>query len=212
MFLIKNIQIGDSIIYYARYDDFLIEDYLPYLYSEEQQKLATFLSPKRKAEYVATRVLKEAIFPKKLIQYSNNGAPFIEETPYHLSISHCKGIVAIAICKQYTIGLDVEPISEKALRLHEKFINSNEANLLNTHDSLLMTRAWSCKETLLKLAHRKGFIFKTDLLINSFDGNELFKCTIINGERKLLVDLTSRIIGHFILTINNTALIEDEFN
>lgn len=209
MFHIKNVQIGDSKIYFAHYNDFLIEDYLPFLYPEEHKKLATFLSPKRRSEYVATRVLKETIFPKKLIQHSSNGAPFIEETPYHISISHCKGLVAIAVCKRYAIGLDVEPISDKAQRLHKKFINSDEAALLNTNDSLLMTRTWSCKEALFKLANRKGVIFKTDLFIHSFDENELFKCIIINGERKIFVDLTSKIIGHFILTINNTALIEE---
>lgn len=209
MFRIKNVKIGDSRIYFASYDDFLIEDYLSFLYPEEQIKLARFLSPKRRAEYVATRVLKETIFPKKLIQYSSKGVPFIEETPYHISISHCRGLVAIAVCKKYAIGLDVEPISDKAQRLHKKFINFDEAVLLNTNNSLVMTRAWSCKEALFKLANRKGIIFKTDLLIHSFDQNELFKCTIINEERKLLVDLTSRMIGHFILTINNTALIEE---
>ncbi|MBC9811336.1 4'-phosphopantetheinyl transferase superfamily protein [Crocinitomicaceae bacterium CZZ-1] len=205
MFTLENVAIGGSIVYIIKYNHFPIEDFFQILHPVEQVRLQTFASEKRRTEYIATRILKDTIFPGALIDYNKEGAPFIEHAP-HLSVSHCKGASAIAVCPDHIVGLDIEPMSNKAQRLHSKFINPEEAGFLNTEDVVEMTRAWSCKESLLKLAGRKGLIFKKDLLIESVPGNDQFLCSIHTNSGKKYVNLTSKVVDNMIITINHTDL------
>lgn len=205
MFILENVSIGGSIVYIIKYNHFPIEDFFHILYPVEHARLQTFSSEKRRMEYVATRILKETIFPDALIQYNKEGAPFIENAA-HISVSHCKGASAIAVCTDHMIGLDIEPMSNKAQRLQSKFINSDESCFLNTADELAMTRAWSCKESLLKLARRKGLIFKRDLLIESVIEHDQFLCSIHTDAQKKYVNLTSKVVDNIIITINHTDL------
>lgn len=205
MFTFENVCIGGSIVYIIKYNHFLIEDFFQLLHPVEKARLHTFSSEKRKMEYIATRILKDTIFPGALIDYNKDGAPFIEHVA-HISISHCKGASAIAVCPDHIIGLDIEPMSNKAQRLQSKFINPVESGFLNTEDALAMTRAWSCKESLLKLARRKGLIFKRDLLIESAHEPEQFLCSILTDAEKKYVNLTSKVVDTIIITINHTDL------
>lgn len=205
MFTLENVSIGGSIVYIIKYNHFPIEDFFQILHPVELARLHTFASEKRKMEYMATRILKETIFPGSLIDYNSEGAPFIEHVA-HISVSHCKGASAIAVCPDHMIGLDIEPISSKAQRLQSKFINSEESGFLDTTDALTMTRAWSCKESLLKLARRKGLIFKKDLLIKSVLEHDQFLCSILVDRQKKYVNLTSRVVDSIIITINHTDL------
>ncbi|OGX83655.1 hypothetical protein BEN49_12340 [Hymenobacter coccineus] len=67
------------------------------------------------------------------------------------------------------VGVDVELVRDKARRISTKFLADNElaaAQAVGTdaHFTLL----WSAKETLYKLAERRGLIFKEQLLLEPF--------------------------------------------
>jgi 4'-phosphopantetheinyl transferase EntD len=203
MFDYKNIHIGDLSIYTIRYNSYCLNDFFTILSENERKQLSSFSSVKRQYEYLSTRILKEQIFPGQLIKYNSSGAPYIEEGPY-ISISHFSGVSAIGVSKKYPIGLDIEPIGSKAQLLHTKFLNEQEKAFLDTTDELLMTRAWSCKEALLKLCNRKGILFKHDLIIDSYDGNESFMCSILKDHELFSVHLTSKLIDGMVLTINTS--------
>lgn len=209
MFQYKNILIGDISIYIIRYDSYCLEDYFTVLHENERQQMESFSSIKRQYEYLSTRILKERIFPGQLIKYTSSGAPYIEgET--NISISHFSGVSAIATSENHPIGLDIEPIGNKAKLLHTKFLNEKEQSFLDTTDELLMTRVWSCKEALLKLCNRKGILFKRDLIIDSYDGNESFMCSIIKNHKLFSVHLTSKLIDSMVLTINHSNPMKKE--
>lgn len=210
MFTYDTVYLKNAVVYIIRYESYCLNDYFSVLFPTELERINQFSSDKRKAEFLATRILKESIFPKKLIEYNEEGRPYIDGVPY-ISISHCKGCSAIAVSNEHIIGLDIEPIGEKARLLHEKFLNEREKSVLNTEDALEMTRAWSCKETLLKLSGRKGILFKKDILIDAFDGEETFFCSVFKKDKKFSVHLTSKVINQMVLTINHTNLQADEF-
>lgn len=212
MFEYETIHIGNSTIYIIRYDHYYsLCDYLPILHPSEQKRLDEFSSLKRKAEFVSTRIMKEQIFPGHLIRYTAEGSPFIKDMA-NISISHCKGHSAIAVCNHNIIGLDIEPLGDKAKRLVHKFLNEKEQSLLDVGDEIMMTRAWSCKESLLKLSGRKGLLFKRDLIIESYNESESFVCSILKGDQKFSVHLTSKVLDQMIVTINHTNLFRNEFD
>lgn len=206
MFAYKKVEIKNTTVYIIRYEPYPMKDFLHLLNDSEAKRFDEFSSIKRKYEYLSTRILKEQLFPGTTIAYDCQGAPFIAGKP-HISISHSSGCSAIAVSEEHILGLDIEPLGEKARRLHSKFLNEDECRLLNTNDEMLMTRAWSCKEALLKLCRRKGVIFKRDLIIHSYDGDEIFTCSVMKDEQLFSVHLTSKLIDQMIMTINHSDLI-----
>lgn len=203
MFLFEEIKLEGIVIYIIKYNSFKIEQHYSILNHEEKNRISEFSSLKRKQEFISTRILKSKHFPDKQICYSPSGAPFIDEEIF-ISISHTLGCSSIATSNKHIIGLDIEPKGTKACKLHTKFLNSEELSFLDTSNPDLMTRSWSCKEALLKLCNTKGLIFKKDLLIHSFDGNESFECSFNKNGKQYSVTLRSIVLETMIVTINQS--------
>jgi len=208
MFLYKTIKFKTSTVHLLKYDSYKIDDFMDLLNTDEKQRYTSFKSIKRRYEYLSTRILKEQLFTGKQILYNQYKEPTIEGQK-HVSISHCLGYSAIAVSKFHPIGLDIEPLGDKAQRLYSKFLNESECKLLSTSNMVLMTQAWSCKESLFKLSKRSGIIFKRDLLIENYDGDNNFLCKInLSSKRSVCVSLDSVILNkdNLVLTINSSKL------
>lgn len=207
MFQFQTVKINQSIIYLLNYDALEIAEHEGSLSATELERLATFTSDKRKQEFVATRILKHHYFPVEQIQYNEQGAPYFSNNSF-ISISHCKGVSALAINEHHPIGLDLEWINPKAKKLLSKFLNKEEQELLDTTNETLMTRSWSAKESLYKLAQMKGAIFKENLIIcsHSAGSDDYFDCQIRKNKVKYSVHLTSRRLDNLIITINSRNL------
>lgn len=207
MFKFQTVEINQTLIHLLHYDALDLNEHLHCLSATELERLNTFKHEKRKQEFVATRLLKHHYFPLEQIQYDEFGAPYFNSDTF-ISISHCKGVSAIAMNPTHRIGLDLEWIASKAMILSSKFLNTNEQGFLDTTDEVAMTRAWSAKESLYKLAKMSGVIFKEHLILCSYyeDSDHYFDCEIRNGEIKYSVHLTSRRLDNLIITINSHNL------
>jgi len=130
-----------------------------------------FKNEKRKNEFLSSRFLLKELAPNATISYNKFGAPEIEGSNF-ISISHSKNITAIIISKK-KVGLDIEKINNKALRLSSKFISKNRHNPLSKEKATLI---WCCKEAIYKW-HQKGNVnFVGDIKIQPFniqDTNEI---------------------------------------
>jgi len=122
---------------------------------------------KRKKEFLSSRLLLEQLNPNAIITYNDFGAPELDNGKY-ISISHSKEMVAIIISEQQ-VGLDIEQISEKALRLAAKFISAkNQSNLTKEKATLI----WCCKEAVFKWHQKGGVDFINDIIIPEFTVKE----------------------------------------
>ena len=125
--------------------------------------LIRFKTEKRKKEFLSSRLLLEQLNPNAIITYNDFGAPELDNGKY-ISISHSKEMVAIIISEQQ-VGLDIEQISEKALRLAAKFISAkNQSNLTKEKATLI----WCCKEAIFKWHQKGGVDFIKDIIIPEF--------------------------------------------
>jgi len=201
MFTYKTIPFTHSTIYLLYYPFYPLNDFVHLLNEQERQHFDSFCSLKRKYEYLSTRILRHKFLPDYSIKYRESGEPFMDGQK-SISISHCLHYSAIACSQHQKIGIDLEPITNKAQTVYHKFLNPQECRILNTQDPVLMTRAWSCKEVLFKLSQRKGVIFKEDLLIKSYE-NGVFDCSIYTANKFVSVYLTSKIVDNIILTSND---------
>ena len=131
-----------------------------------------FKTQNRKKEYFSSRLLLNELLPNTAISYNEYGAPEIKHDDF-ISISHSKNLAAIIISKR-KVGLDIEQISEKPLRLSSKFISKGSHSPLSEEKATLI---WCCKEAIFKW-HQKGNLdFIADIKIAPF---------IIEEEGKLI--------------------------
>ncbi len=118
---------------------------------------------KRKKECLTIRVLLQQLRLFTEITYNSYGAPEIKENNF-ISISHSEDLTAIIVSKN-KVGLDIEKISEKALKLSSKFIKQNTHIPLSKDKATLI---WCCKEAIYKW-HQKGNVnFSNDIVISPF--------------------------------------------
>ena len=108
--------------------------------------------------------------------------------------------------KDFQIGFDLENNSDKAKRLHSKFLNQHEKIIFDLEDELEMTTCWSAKETLYKLAGRNFIDFKEELLLNKNDSDGLTG-TIINPSETIEVSLHAFLYQNQIVTINKLPVV-----
>ena len=104
----------------------------------------------------------------KNITYNKYGAPELEHGRF-ISISHSKNLIAIATSYQ-KVGLDIEQISDKPLKLSSKFIAKNVHEDLSKEKATLI---WCAKEAIYKW-HQKGNIdFIKDIKLSNFDSSPM---------------------------------------
>lgn len=160
---------SDLSVYLMEIDANQLHTYLTGLTSQENERFHTFTHPEKKLEFAASRFLRTELFGKQQIHYNEVGSPFIDNEGF-ISLSHTRGLVGLAHSPDFNVGLDVECVREKAMLLHPKFIHTSEYAFFDTKSPLDMSLLWSFKETLFKLADRKGVHFSRDLVIHRENG------------------------------------------
>lgn len=169
------------------YDDFEPEEYIECLSDVEHARFLTFKHVRRRREFVATRILKKRTLGEHQIEYNEIGAPYIQGMGY-ISISHSSHLVGLAFNEDYIIGLDLETPRENILDIYPKFLAPEEYYTFDITNKLEMTRVWSAKEALYKLAGRKKIIFKEELLLSKSNSGD-WQGKIINPDHTLSVQL-----------------------
>ncbi len=209
-FAYDNLVADKSIIHLVSYEEFNPLDYTQYLTENEQQRMISFKSISRRMEFTATRILRHKVIGFEQIHYNNNGAPYIKNEGF-ISISHGKHHVGIAINKSYAIGLDLESQRENILDLRGKFLSAEEKSRFNIDDPKEVTKIWSAKEALYKLAGRKKIHFKSELLLTK-ENNSVFHGHIVNPDHDLFVKLNNFEHDNTIITINVNKVVKRDRN
>lgn len=143
----------------------------------------------RQAQWLAGRVLTHALSTNWLAPLSTSllvrndvtGRPWLAgaNPAVALSLSHSGAWVAAVLAQSGRVGVDVEIIRDKAQRLAGKFLAPPEwaaaqaaTQAAPDTASARYTLLWSAKETLYKLAARRGIIFSKQLLLGTFTPQE----------------------------------------
>ncbi|WP_107040304.1 4'-phosphopantetheinyl transferase family protein [Brumimicrobium mesophilum] len=206
MFHTEKINYGPVSVFLLYYDDFVTEEHLHNLLPSEHKKLESLNHSSRRREYVATRVLRTMHFGNEPILYSEIGAPYVEGEGF-ISISHANHVVGMAYCETFQVGLDLEPINEKVMRVKHKFLSAEEERLTNTSSVEEMIKVWSGKEALYKLAGRKKIIFAESLLLTRIN-EQKWKGRIYFPDNKKEVELILDVKDNFVISINPSPVYE----
>lgn len=105
---------------------------------------------RRDRETAAEAVLLEVIFGHPVqLEHEPSGEPFVAGFEGHISISHSRDTLLIAVASR-PIGVDIETLSPRVLRVREKFLSPAEIARLGDDVRAVMT-AWCQYEALYKL-------------------------------------------------------------
>lgn len=104
------------------------------------------------------------------LHYSDNGKPLLSKD-ISISISHSFDFSTVIISK-YQVGIDIEMIREKIVRIASKFAK-NELAYLQKNDKLAenLTIIWSVKEAVYKLGLKKSIHFNNEIFVSLFEDN-----------------------------------------
>lgn len=133
--------------------------------------LESFRTENRKKEWLATRVLLKELLGEELrITYEEDGSPYLSEAPdMMISISHTKGYVAVYCCENKRVGVDIEYLSDRVVKIKNKFLSEEELSCIDLADEAKhLLIYWCAKETLFKLIRQTGVDFCRHLHIEPF--------------------------------------------
>ena len=156
-----------------------------------------YTSEKRKKEQLISRLMVNKICKNGAIIYNEFGAPELDNAK-HLSISHSNELVTIIISNKKT-GLDIEKISEKALRTASKFVAEKNLIKLNKEKATLI---WCIKEAVYKWHQEGGIDFIKDIIIAEFFAKEHGNVTAYFREKELNLNYL-KINNHYLVYVCN---------
>lgn len=124
---------------------------------------------KRRREILATALLLRLYYGYDVeLCHAPSGAPIIDKE--NISISHTATHVAIALHPTRRVGVDIETIGQRAVRVASRFLSPDELAQLpiekhSTARSLAIHVAWSVKEAIFKI-HPTAIEFRRDIILS----------------------------------------------
>ena len=115
------------------------------------QAKQSFKSVKRQKEWLGVRLLLKHLQGTNIsIGYKSTGAPYLIESDKQISISHSGSLVALVLSDE-RVGLDVQVISDKPLKLISHFLSDDEISIMRDEsDALTAVKLWCAKEAVYK--------------------------------------------------------------
>lgn len=122
-------------------------------------------------QHLAVKMLINHVFPDTRGEYMHrqSGAPYIRGNEnVNLSITHTRGIAAIAVNDCMPVGIDVEQVSNRVVRVLPRVAHQSEIRTLNVNENLpeAYTTAWTAKEAIYKAIQGDGIDFANHIIIN----------------------------------------------
>lgn len=131
-------------------------------------------SASRQLECTAVRVLLKELTGSELdILHYPSGRPYIAGFPFHITVSHTKGYVAVGYHPFLRIGIDIEYYSERVRKVVSRFVRPDEMPERERNEDspsclYKLLLHWSAKETIYKIMDCEEVDFLEHLRIRPF--------------------------------------------
>ena len=144
----------------------------------ESQEYANITHAARKLEWLASRFVQRQLIEDSLVK-DEYGKPHLSAKKGYISMAHCKDFACAIYGPTQAVGIDIEPIHPKVLRIAEKFLNTEERAFIDYHKNTEhVIAAWCVKEAVYKWYGKKTLSFKQHIRMQSF--SSLAKFTTVD--------------------------------
>ena len=140
-------------------------------FETDVQLAVPIANEERRIQHLAVRLLFKLMMPAadlNQLVMADNGKPYLIGLPFHFSFSHCKGYAACAVDDK-PIGIDIEIIHPRILKVAHKFLNEKEkamiADLEQKDQFNQLAFLWAAKEAMYKKYEQLGIDFAKDFNI-----------------------------------------------
>jgi len=122
----------------------------------------------RRMEWMAIRMgVIQLLGEQDDIIYNEENKPHLVKSPFNLSLSHSKEMIAISINKKSITGIDIQHISSNIANIKGKFLNEHE--LIRCSDNPIeLSFYWSMKEALFKVYGKNDAFLKQNFEITQY--------------------------------------------
>lgn len=165
-----------------------------------------FKSVVRQCEWLTTRAMLHTIFGQEInVGYTTEGKPFLCVGKLSLSISHSKTHVAVLLSDMCNIGVDIEQIGNRILRLASRIASTDEFpayynDLDDRRKAELLTALWTTKEAVYKsLNNQSEYNILSDIKVVAYD-KETFRPEVASVKSSVELRLYSFIHHNNICT------------
>ncbi len=151
------------------------EDDLEFLSFREKLSFANISHPEKRKEWATARIAIKDTLETLHVPYpgffkdehgksqSMNGNGFV-------SLSHTEGWAGAIYHRELPVGIDMDFVREKILKIGFRFLDPSEIDFLEK-DPIHYTLAWSAKESIFKCQGRRGVSFRDNILLEPFTIN-----------------------------------------
>ena len=150
---------------------------------ENTEKVAQY-HPKKLIEYLMIRKMLKMQLPEHKILYKTIGQPYLFPKDYFISITHSFPFASLAISKK-RVGIDIERIMPKILRVKHKFLHPTEISWTENEGEVeFLTILWVIKEALYKLHPSKFWSLKNYYEVEKFSLDDLseIRCRVFDED------------------------------
>lgn len=146
---------------------------MKFLSFREKLSYANISHPEKKKEWATARiaihdVLKELQIPYPGFFKDDHGKSQPMNEQGFVSLTHTQGFAGAIFHRENPVGIDMDLIREKILRIGFRFLDPSELDFLEK-DPAQFTMAWSAKESIFKCQGKKGVSFRDNILLEPFD-------------------------------------------
>jgi len=150
----------------------------------------------KRLQHLAGRLLLKEMypdFPVELVLIADTKKPYLENEPFHFSISHCGDYAAVIVSKIFRAGVDVEQVNFKIEQIQQKFTSKKELQIFHLKHAVTnvqcLTLYWSVKESVYKWWGSGGVDFKRHIRIKEITGevNEGIVYCLFRNKTRLAV-------------------------
>ena len=154
------------------------------LNTSSQNRVDSMKSVSHQKGFLAVRMLLQHIgYTDFDLYYDAFGKPHLTDGKC-ISISHSHTFSAIAISDQ-RIGLDVEQVKEKILKIASRFMDvSHLENLSEIEKRIKATVIWGIKESIFKIKNIEGISFRNHIFEEDFSFEDKKASAILKHENK----------------------------
>ena len=155
-------------------------------------RLEKMKSESHQKGFLAVRMLLQHLgYSDFDLYYDENGKPHLRSNnrhtePVEVSISHSFDFSCICISTDSFVGIDIEIMKTKILRIAPRFMDTKHLENLSELDQIeKATVIWGIKESIFKIKNEQGISFPDHIFEDSFSLNETKCCAQLHFNNKV---------------------------
>jgi phosphopantetheinyl transferase len=120
--------------------------------------------------YASRHLLNEMLGTLSEIMKDETGKPVLKNSSAQISVSHTANFAAVMLSDNFSVGVDLETINPKIVRVAGKFLREDEISAIAREEKIeKLILYWSAKESLYKFYSKGKIDFTSELLIAPFE-------------------------------------------